>query len=184
MKLNNFEEDLKFSHKMEDWSIWIEIYNKAFPNNHGFTNERENGQTQHLGIDRTVILSSGKAIYIDEKVRRKDYGDILLEFVSNDRTKSKGWAEKPLFCDYIAYAIIESGMCYLLPVPQLQKVWAENKEEWLKGYGIKSAPNQYYNTLNCPIPIKVLFQAIGNALRISFKGEKCHSNYVHIRKSL
>jgi len=172
MKLNNFKEDLEFSHTMEDLSIWFEIYNKAFPNNHGFTNERENGQLQQLGIDRTVILSSGKAIYIDEKVRRKNYGDILLEYISNDKTGLKGWAEKPLFCDYIAYAILENGMCYLLPVPQLQKVWLENKEKWLALYETKSAPNNYYNTLNCPIPIKVLFQAIGNALRISFSIEQ------------
>lgn len=169
MKLNNFKEDLKFSHDMEDLSVWFEIYNKAFPNNHGFTNERENGQLQHLGIDRTVVLGSGKAIYIDEKVRRKDYGDILLEYISNDKIKSKGWVEKPLFCDYIAYAILESGMCYLLPVPQLQKAWMENKKEWIKKYGIKSAKNKYYNTLNCPIPIKILFPEIGRALRISFK---------------
>lgn len=170
MKLNNFKEDLAFSHTAEDSTIWPEIYNKAFLKNHGFTNERENGQLQHLGIDRTVILSSGKAIYIDEKVRRKDYGDILLEYVSNAKTRAKGWVEKPLFCDYIAYAILKSGMCYLLPVPQLQKVWVENKQKWLKLYGIKSAPNQYYNTLNCPIPTNVLFAAIGQALRISFNG--------------
>lgn len=169
MKLNNFKEDLEFSHKAEDLSIWAEIYNNAFPGNHGFTNERENGQVQYLGIDRTVILSSGKAIYIDEKVRRKNYGDILLEYISNDKTKSKGWAEKPLFCDYISYAILENGMCYLLPVPQLQKVWLENKDKWLKLYGTKTAPNQYYNTLNCPIPIDVLFPAIGKSLRIPFR---------------
>ena len=165
---NDFKKDLAFSHAAEDWAIWGKIYNKAFPGNHGFTNERKNGQAQHLGIDRTIILKSGKAIYIDEKVRRKDYGDILLEYVSNDKTKSKGWVEKPLFCDYIAYAILESNVCYLLPVPQLQKIWAENKSVWLKKYKTKSAQNKYYNTLNCPVPIAVLFSAIGQSLRISF----------------
>ena len=164
---NNFEKDLAFSHAAEDLKIWSEIYNKAFPQNHGFTNERENGQTQYLGIDRTVILSSGKAIYIDTISISTNYGDILLEYISNDKTKLKGWVEKPLFCDYIAYAILENGMCYLLPVPQLQKVWLENKEEWLKNYGVKSAKNKYYNTLNCPIPINILFPVIGKALRVS-----------------
>jgi len=166
--MNNFKNDLAFSHSAEDLPIWSEIYGKAFPENHGFVNMREDGQLQRLGIDRTVILSSGKAIYIDEKVRRKDYGDILVEYVSNDKTNTKGWAEKPLFCDYIAYAILPSYMCYLLPVPQLQKAWIENKKLWLSEFGTRLAKNKNYNTLNCPIPIKTLFLAIGQALRINF----------------
>jgi len=166
--LNDFNEDLKFSHSAEDLPIWETIYSKAFPDNHGYTNMRNNGQTQQLGIDRTVILSSGKAIYIDEKVRRKDYGDILIEYISNDKKGTKGWAEKPLFCDYIAYAILPTRMCYLLPVPQLQKAWIGNKKEWLSLFGTKSADNKYYNTLNCPVPVNTLFKAIGKALRIEF----------------
>jgi len=168
MLINDFNEDLKFSHSAEDLPIWEIIYNKAFPDNLGFVNMRDNGQTQHLGIDRTLILASGKAIYIDEKVRRKDYGDILIEYMSNDQKNTKGWAEKPLFCDYIAYAILPRNVCFLLPVPQLQKAWIENKPDWLLKYGTRSADNKYYKTLNCPIPIDILFKAIGQTLRIKF----------------
>jgi hypothetical protein len=166
--LNDFRKDLEFSHNAEDLELWRTIYDKAFPGNHGYTNMRDNGQTQYLGIDRTVILSSGKAIYIDEKVRRKDYGDILIEYISNDIKKTKGWGEKPLFCDYIAYAILPKNICYLLPVPQLQKAWSENKPGWLSQYGTRSADNKYYKTLNCPVPINDLFKAIGQTLRIKF----------------
>jgi hypothetical protein len=166
--MNDFNNDLKYSHESEDNPIWRIIYNKAFPDNKSITNNREDSQTQRLGIDRTIILSSGKAIYIDEKVRRKDYGDILLEYISNDKYKTLGWVEKKLFCDYIAYAILDIKICYLLPVPQLQKAWMDNKETWLKIYGSKVAPNKSYNTLNCAIPKEILYKEIGKTLRINF----------------
>jgi len=166
--MNNFKKDLDFSYKAEDLPIWRTIYAKAFPGYQGCTNMRDNGQTQYLGIDRTIVLSSGKAIYVDEKVRRKDYGDILIEYTSNDQKKTKGWAEKPLFCDYIAYAILPSRKCYLLPVPQLQKAWAKNKEAWISQFGTKPADNTFYKTLNCPVPVNILFKAIGKTLRIDF----------------
>ena len=34
---------------------------------------------------------SGKKIAVEEKIRLKDYRDILLEVVSNTKTKAKGW---------------------------------------------------------------------------------------------
>jgi hypothetical protein len=173
--MNNFRDDLAFSHSAEGLKIWNEIYDSAFPNYLSMNNQRENGQLQHAGIDRTIILNSGKAIYIDEKVRRVDYGDILLEYVSNDQKNTKGWAEKPLFCDYIAYAILPSGRCFLLPVPQLQKAWKENKDNWLKAYGTKKADNHFYNTLNCPIPTDVLLHSIHSCFEICFKPLKKES---------
>lgn len=166
--MNIFENDLKFSHEAEDMDMWKRIYAQAFPNYKAMANSRENGQLQYLGIDRTVITESGKAIYIDEKVRRKDYGDIALEYISNDKKNSKGWVEKPLFCDFIAYAILPTETCYLLPVIQLQSAWIKNKELWLTKYGTASAPNKYYKTLNCPVPIQTLFSAIGQTLRINY----------------
>lgn len=166
--MNNFHEDLQFSHSAEDLEIWGTIYAKAFPGLQTFTNSRQDGELQRHGIDRTLILQSGKAIYIDEKVRRKDYGDILLEYVSNDTKNTLGWCEKPLFCDYIAYAILPVKICYLLPVEPLQTAWGQNKIEWLERYGVKTAKNKGYNTLNCPLPVNVLFKSIGATLRIHF----------------
>ena len=166
--MNNFLDDLNFSHESEDYPFWEEVYSKAFPSFKAMTNTRTDGQLQRLGIDRTIILSSGKAVYVDEKVRRKDYGDILLEYLSNDTKGSPGWVEKPLFCDYIAYAILPTRMCFLFPVPQLQAAWIKNKSEWMKDYHVKQADNNGYKTWSCPVPIPVVFKAIGSCLRISF----------------
>ena len=176
MKINDFKNDLKFSHEAEDLSIWGEIYNKAFPECF-YKNAREDGELQRVGIDRTIVLKSGKAIYIDEKVRRVDYGDIALEYISNDKFRTLGWVEKPLFCDYIAYAILPAKKCYLLPVPQLQKAWADNKQIWLDRFKTISAKHIKDNILSCTVSIPVLFKAIGSSLRMIhqiFSPWSCH----------
>jgi len=167
--MNDFGKDLEFSHKCEDDPCWGIIYKKAFPTMQAYINHRKDGEHQRNGIDRTVVLENGKTIWIDEKARRiKDTNDIMLEYVSNDNTKTLGWAEKPLLADYIVYAFIPSGIAYLLPVVQMQSAWKENKTEWLKKYGTKSAQNSNYNTLNCPVPTRELFTKILNMLIINF----------------
>lgn len=126
---HSFKESLAFSHEADELPFWEQCYKKAFPTMQAMLNHRDDGDHQRQGIDRSVILANGKQLWIDEKVRKKDYGDILLEYVSNDRTNAPGWVCKPLLCDYIAYAIIPSSKCYLLPVPQLQAAWVENNEK-------------------------------------------------------
>lgn len=167
-KVNCFKEDLEYSHAADELPIWEEVYANAFPGYKACISNRADGQLQRAGIDRTVVLDCGKAVYIDEKVRRVDYNDILLEYISNDRTKSPGWVEKPLMCDYIAYAILPSGKCYLLPVPQLQLAWKRNKVKWIEQFNTKAASNEGYRTISCPVPISVLFSEIGQTLRVSF----------------
>jgi len=167
---NDFKKDLEFSHDAEGLSLWREIYSKAFPGCKTKDN-RADGELQRHGIDRTIVLESGKAIYCDEKIRRVDYGDILLEYISNDKHNTLGWVCKPLFCDYIAYAVLPIRKCYLFPVPQLQKAWIDNKDRWMGSFKLVKAPNKTYNTLSVCVPTSEVFRAIGQALRISF-GEK------------
>ena len=171
--MNNFKEDLKYSHECEDDSCWIEIYKKAFPNVQKIISHKEDGIHQRNGIDRSIIMTNSKQILVDEKARRiKDTGDIMLEYVSNDRTQTLGWAEKALLADYIAYAFIPSGKAYMLPVLQMQAAWMKNKELWIARYGTRKAKNEYYNTLNCPVPTNELFSCIGSMLRIKFNQEQ------------
>lgn len=165
---HDFNEDLSFSHSAEDMPMWEVVYAKAFPNNSGFFSTRDDGQMQRLGIDRTLILNSGKAIYINEKVRRKSYSDILLEYIGNDQRHTLGWVEKPLFCDYIAYAFVTTKTCYILPVPQLQKAWFENKTDWIDSFGSVSSKNFGYNTISCPVPVKAVFVAMMNGMMVTW----------------
>jgi len=167
-KVHDFQERLKFSHDAEDLPIWEEVYSRAFPGMAGMVSHRENGFWQHAGIDRSVILMTGKQIFIDEKVRGKDYGDILLEYISNDKTGALGWVCKPLLADYIAYLIPSSGMCHMLPVIQLQIAWERNKGDWRKKYKNIIAKNKGYGTHSCCVPVNKIYPAIGAGLRINF----------------
>lgn len=166
--VHDFNESLIASHGASDLPIWRQIYELAFPNFLAMIDHREDGEHQRAGIDRSVILSNSKQVLIDEKIRLKDYGDILLEYVSVDRTNAPGWVCKPQRADYIAYAVKPSGICYMLPVIQLQLAWQKNGRQWLRTYGTSKAPNKTYNTLNCPVPVNVLFPAIGAGLRVRF----------------
>jgi len=135
-------------------------------------NHREDGDHQRLGIDRSITLENSKQILIDEKVRSVDYGDILLEHLSDRERGVLGWVEKQLLCDFIAYAVLPSKKCYLLPVVQLQTAWDKNKLEWIHLYSNKVAKNQTsgrcWETVSTPVPVSVVFREIGQALRIDF----------------
>lgn len=167
--MHDFSESLAASHSASDLPIWQQIYQRAFPNFVAMIDHREDGEHQRAGIDRSVILSNSKQILVDEKIRYKAYSDILLEYVSVDKTNAPGWVCKPQRADFIAYAIAPLGMCYLLPVAQLQIAWRRNSDLWLSKFGTRKAKNKDYNTLNCPVPVNTLFPAIGAAFRVNFE---------------
>ena len=178
--MHNFTESLEFSHKASDLPIWEEIYSQAFPGFVSMIDHRQDGEHQRAGIDRSIIMPTSKQILIDEKVRGRNkktgkvYTDILLEYLSDEERNKPGWVCKPLRADYIAYAIAPLGIGYLLPVPQLQKAWVWNREEWIKDY---TPPIKAYNqegsykwtTISVGVPVKVLFQEIGKCLRVNFE---------------
>jgi len=167
--MNDFIDDLAYSHACEDAACWAQIYRMAFPTMMAMHSHKADGDHQRNGIDRSVILDNGKQILIDEKARRRhDTGDIMLEYVSNNVRGTPGWVEKRLMCDYIAYAFIPSGTAYLFPVVQLQAAWSKNKESWLASFGTRAAKNNGYETFNCPVTTNLLFKEIGQMLRIHF----------------
>ena len=61
--------------------FWESVYQQAFPGFHGhLVHPSGEHWGQYAGIDRTVVLSSGTHILIDEKIRYTGYQDILLEY--------------------------------------------------------------------------------------------------------
>lgn len=170
MTVHNFDESLQKSHEAEELPVWGEVYKRAFPNMVELVTYRQDGFWQREGIDRGVILSNTKQIFIDEKIRGKSYGDILLEYISSDKNNSAGWVCKPLRADYIAYLIAPTGICHLLPVPQLQSAWQKHGEKWKKEYQPIIAKNEGYNTISVGVPVKELWLAIGGEFRIGFEG--------------
>jgi len=160
---HDFDQCLAKSHAASDHPMWLHVYRQFFPDMLACVDHRDDGEHQRHGIDRSVTLANSKQVLIDEKVRYKDYGDILLEYVSVDKTGAPGWVCKAIRCDYIAYAILPRGKAYLLPVLPLQRAWGQKGEKWLARFGTRPAQNNGYTTLNCPVPFRDLFNAISAA---------------------
>lgn len=171
---HDFSESLNCSHAASDLPIWREIYEAAFPGFVSMNDHRQNGSHQAAGVDRSIVLASSEQVLIDEKIRTKPYDDILLEYWSDERRRVYGWICKPLRAQYIAYAIAPLGKAYLLPVVPLQNAWTKEGAGWIKRYREVRAKNRdkstgrEWDTLSVPIPVDVLFRAVGAALRIRF----------------
>jgi hypothetical protein len=174
MSLHDFATSLARSHAAEDWPVWETIYRRAFPTFAAMVNHRQDGWHQRQGIDRSVILADSKQVLIDEKARGRNaktgkvYDDIALEYWSDEQRQVPGWVCKPLMADYIAYAILPLGQCYLLPVIQLQAAWGRHKDDWLRSCPVIRAENRSWTTVSLGVPVATLFAAIGACLRVQF----------------
>lgn len=169
--MNNWYDNIKQSHEEENWEEREKIYKQLFPDMAALVCHPRHEYWQEAGIDWSIILKSSKQIKVDEKIRYEDYGDILLEYVSNDKTGDLGWVAKPLLCDIIVYIVKPPNkMCkvFLLNVLQLQAAWMRYGEDWKIKYGIKRAENKGYWTLNVAVPVKELYQSMAKICYMEF----------------
>lgn len=164
--VHDFKEDLEFSQGTRTEEFWLAAYRKAFPNMVGQHPIVGDCAAQRQGIDRVISLSSGRDLKIDEKVRRKNYNDVLIEYLGDEEHGKPGWIEKDLAIDYIAYAFIPSRQCLLLPWPLLQRAWRLCGSEWQKNYPVIRARNPNYTTACVAVPIEELRTRIGQATLI------------------
>lgn len=156
MPINNFNDDLSYS--LDDNLLFDDLYRKLFPNvkKVKFANDFK---TQKSGIDKVLIFPNGNHVYIEEKKRRVDYGDILLEIWSDWEKRKRGWLYTSQ-SDYIFYAIIPTAQVYILPTLILKLAWVSNQSIWELNYKLIDAKNTNYTTKSIPIPPDVLFKAI------------------------
>ncbi|NIJ32799.1 hypothetical protein [Sphingomonas oligoaromativorans] len=147
-----------------DW--WLAAYRRAFPSLRSAVPVRGDGWAQRAGVDRVITLASGRVYTVDEKIRSEDWGDILLEQWSDEARHIPGWVQKPLACDFIAYAYAPSGTCYLMPVAALQRAWRQHGRQWIREYGQRRAQNPGYVSVCVPVPRAVLMWAIADAMMI------------------
>lgn len=164
--IHDFAESLARSHNYANAPWWTEVYRIAFPSLRACVDIRDDGWAQRAGIDRQIVLACGRNITVDEKVREKDWPDIALERWSNEARKIPGWIQKPLLCDFIAYAFVPSQTCYLLPTLTLQRAWRLHGRDWCSRYPEIRANNSTYTTVSVGVPIDVLFQALSDAMRV------------------
>ena len=77
---------------------------------------------QLRGVDLRVEWVSLFSINIDEKIRRKDYGDLLVEVISNCEKGTAGWAVNPAYkTSLIAYIVLPTNSVTLIAYPQLRE---------------------------------------------------------------
>lgn len=164
---NNFQTDLSYSLEENDNARFDRLYHEAFP--HLLKIEIvEDIEMQKQGIDKILHFEGGKRLFIDEKKRRKDYGDILLEEYSDFDRRKIGWLGRKKHTDYIVYAIIPRNKVYFFPFTLLQMTWIENYHFWLKAYGRKFSKNEGYRTSNIPVPEEVLILAMAEKMKNNF----------------
>lgn len=150
----NFQEQLDKSHEYSDEEWWRECYQNFFPDFHSMHDLRDNGWWQNAGVDRKINLSNGEQIYIDEKTDEHTTGNFVLEYWSKRKKRAKGWVNKPLKCDYIAYAFVNEQMCYLLPHQQLKKLWNQWGDEWKKRARSDKPEYNQYRITECETPTR------------------------------
>lgn len=167
---HDFREQLEYSQQASGESFWDAVYRKAFPGLVGHIAVGGKVQAQYRGVDRLIYLGNDAVLKVDEKKRRRERADILLEHVSVDQPFKPGWIERDLAIDYIAYAFLDSRKVYLLPWPLLRKAWLENGDEWKRkaesrqeGFGVVTAENRGYKTHSVAVPIKRLYAAINRS---------------------
>lgn len=157
--IHDFQTDLEYSLEAGENAMFNRFYFRVFP--HLLRVEKVRGELlQKQGVDKILHFEGGKTILIDEKKRRKDYGDILLEEYSDYDKKKVGWLSKNRHTDYIVYAIMPNQKVYLLPFLILQLVWIKYYKDWKTKYNRVFSLNRTYRTSNLPIPTNVLLQTI------------------------
>lgn len=166
MTVHDFNERLRFSQMGGDETFWSAVYCKAFPSMVSHMPCPGDTVSQRMGIDRIILLANGRTLAIDEKKREKDYSDILLEYLSNDKTGAKGWIEKDLSIDYLAYAFMPSKRVYLFDWCMLQRAWSYFGNEWKRKYKPVIAKNNGYRTHSIPVPRHELLNAVSRAFII------------------
>lgn len=173
---HDFSESLAYSHAQADAPWWRQVYQTAFPDIVSAECVRRDGWAQRGGIDRVIVRACGKTHYVDEKVRKRDSQDILLEYLSDQARRRPGWVEKDLACDFIAYAFVPSQRCFLLPFETLRRAWRMNGSLWIclglaesDGFKCVAAHNKGWVTRSVAVPIPTLFHALNDAMLIRWR---------------
>lgn len=162
-----FTHDLRFANSQESAGFFDAIYYRHVSGLCRIRRYDADMAKQRRGIDVELDIDDGSVVYIDEKYRRKYYGDILVE-VRHEHINghcTPGWITKGLDIDHVSYGIKPERTCYFLPYANLRHCWQLNGENWLRKYGERRSDNGQYVTVNCPIPTEILWQRLGGMRR-------------------
>jgi hypothetical protein len=158
--IHSFKVELDYSLDQSDETFWKTAYKLMFPTMVDWVDCSNNPEAQRVGIDRKIYLSNRMVRRIDEKKRRENYPDYLLEYISVDITNAPGWIEKDLAIDYIAYAFMPSKTVHFLPWDFLHRAWLREGERWKAKYRNVPGKNEGYTTWSVAVPIEEVTRAM------------------------
>ena len=169
---SNFFDDRAYAAAHQHAHKWEAAYRAAFPtllHTHIVTAD---GWAQRGGVDRVLVLASGRTLTVDEKVRKPhalNGRDIVLEATHKYFDSGRcvpGWINKDLACDFIAYTWEDRKDVYIWPFHNLRAAWETNKATWSKTYPWLKTNNRTFRTFSVAIPVDVLIKAIADTMTI------------------
>jgi hypothetical protein len=193
----DFGPDLDWSYGVAGLPFWEDVYRQAFPGFVAAHIPTGDGWHQRAGRDRIIVLDDSSTITVDEKGRRDEWPDILVEILSDRDRKVPGWGNpgKRLSCDYIGYAFVPSQTCHLVPYRELRRImahgpgrdwWREaarKQKDGVRG-GIQfvdarnprdvTKPVRYW-TRSIAVPTKMLLAEIARSLTFTWTGPEPQS---------
>ena len=149
-----FRDDLGYSHDARAGAAFDQFYRRVFGGAITITPVHDL-RLQRRGVDKVLSLPDGREVRIDEKLRRKDYGDLLIEEFSDFDRQKPGWLSPAARSDFIAYAVEkgDSLEIRLFWTRALRRKAARRWRVWLVRYGRKFAPNGRFRTSVLPVPL-------------------------------
>jgi len=104
------------------------------------------------------VVAFGEKYLMEEKRRQKDFGDELLEDVSNNKTGRLGWTWNSSTVHFVLFVYPHRWTIW--PGFALEQAWRTNRHDWAEVYGYRYAENRGYRTVNVAVPTEILKSAV------------------------
>jgi hypothetical protein len=162
-EFHEFQRDLEWSTRSAAEMLWERVWTQHFGIRLRHMLAVGDLELQRAGVDRILVLRDS-AILVDEKERRSDFDDVLLEVYSRHYANGHrvdGWAiDDSKVTHLIAYAVPRRGLCWVFEAPVLRQVTRKNMDTWHEQFGgWKVAQNRHYSTLSLAVPTDILLAA-------------------------
>lgn len=154
-----------FGKEAADDPMWFRIYSLLYGWN--VTIERVTDRAaQRRGIDRIVVLPSGRRLSSQEKHRpTRSLLDVAIEVkhVHSDGYERPGWIVQPSDADLFIYACSQDWRAFACRASRLKAAWAGHAEKWQRIYPVvwSAIENGDYRTGCCCVPLTVLLKHAG-----------------------
>lgn len=163
--LRYFSSDFTKSQSARDILFWENHYKLRFPDMQ-YPPKKANEEEDKKGIDYFVYRLDQEPYPIQNKIRYKNYRDILLEkfHILDDGTSIPGWISQLDEVAEIAYGIYPTNKVFWIETTSLKNAWLENNKNWNDQYGPDKSSrtmtsNRNWRTFNLPVPVKALINA-------------------------